>query len=492
MNTKDTSKGRLENFGGNIQFTPRQIYAPRTEADVLEILNYHAAGKIRPVGGLHSWSDIIQTEDVLVVMHNFNHFSIEQAPDGQVIAHVGAGVSLKELLPALREEAGVTLPTLPGSLVQSLAGSISTATHGSGTASLSHYVVSIRMAAYDPTTGQAAVYDWEDGPELRAARCALGYMGIILSLKIRCVPDFSVLQKVERCKTIDEVLSLEKSYPLQEFVLNPCVWDFIAVRRRPIHKRPGAENSFKTRLYRSYKRIVQDGLAHLALKLFLSFQNPKALRWLLKTPAPRLFLPGSEIIDRNDRALTRRHELYQHVEMELFVPASHLRSALYLTQELLQVFAGDRQSVSPETAFSLAEIGMLEPLEKLRGSYIHHYPLLSRRILPEDTLISMTGNAQEAYYTISFFSYKTPRESFYAAARYIAQVFNHMYGAFPHWGKHFPLWNSDIEMLFPELELFRSICHAVDPDGVFLNDFAQRVLGFQNRVAEAPQQWEAP
>jgi hypothetical protein len=47
-------------------------------------------------------------------------------------------------------------------------------------------------------------------------------------------------------------------------------------------------------------------------------------------------------------------------------------------------------------------------------------------------------------------------------------------------------------MLFPALELFRSICHAVDPDGVFLNDFAQRVLGFQNRVAEAPQQWEAP
>jgi hypothetical protein len=45
-------------------------------------------------------------------------------------------------------------------------------------------------------------------------------------------------------------------------------------------------------------------------------------------------------------------------------------------------------------------------------------------------------------------------------ARYIAQVFNHMYGAFPHWGKHYPLWNSDIEMLFPELDQFRSICHA--------------------------------
>ncbi|HSV85814.1 MAG TPA: hypothetical protein VLH85_04510 [Levilinea sp.] len=43
-----------------------------------------------------------------------------------------------------------------------------------------------------------------------------------------------------------------------------------------------------------------------------------------------------------------------------------------------------------------------------------------------------------------------------------------------------------------ELDQFRSICHAVDPDGVFLNDFAQRARGFTNRVGEVPQQSEAP
>jgi FAD/FMN-containing dehydrogenase len=492
MKTKKPSQARLENFGGNIQFTPQQIYAPRTEADVLEILNYHAGNKIRPVAGLHSWSDVILAEDVLVAMHNFNQLSVEQVPDGSTIATVGAGLTLKELLPALREQAGVTLPTLPGTLVQTLAGCISTATHGSGTTSLSHYIVGVRMAAYDPTTGEAHIYEWYDGPELHAARCALGFMGIILSLKIRCVPDFSVLQKVERCKTLDEVLSLEKSYPLQEFVLIPYAWDFVVTRRRPIRKRPTAENSLKTRLYRAYALVVQDALAHLVLKLFLAFKKAGPVRWLTKHMVPGLFLPGTEVIDSSENTLTRRHDLFQHVEMELFVPSSHLRAAVYLLQELVQVFAGEREDVSAETAVSLNEIGMLDVLHTLRGSYLHHYPVAFRRVLPEDTLISMTGNAQEAYYTISFFSYSTPRESFYAMMRYIAQVFNYMYGAFPHWGKHFPLWNSDIEVLFPELDQFRSICHAVDPDGVFLNDFARRVLGFTDPVGEVPPQWEAP
>jgi FAD/FMN-containing dehydrogenase len=492
MKAKKTVQARIENFGGNIQFTPRHIYAPRTEADVLEILNYHSGGKIRPVAGLHSWSDVILAEDVLVAMHNFNQLSVAQAPNGSTIATVGAGVTLKELLPALREQAGVTLPTLPGTLVQTLAGCVSTATHGSGTASFSHYVVSVRMAAYDPTTGGAHIYEWSDGPELRAARCALGFMGIILSVKIRCVPDFSVMQKVDRCHTIDEVLSLEKSFPLQEFVLIPYAWDYVVTRRRPIRKRPTAENSLKTRLYRAYALVMQDALAHLVLKLFLALKNAGAVRWLTQHVVPGLFLPGTEVIDSSENTLTRRHDMFQHVEMELFVPSSHLRAAVYLLQEVVQVFAGQREEVSAETAVSLNEIGMLDVLHTLRGSYLHHYPVAFRRVLPEDTLISMTGNAQEAYYTISFFSYSTPRESFYAMMRYIAQVFNYMYGAFPHWGKHFPLWNSDIEVLFPELDQFRSICHEVDPDGVFCNDFAQRVLGFPDRVREAPKSTKAP
>jgi hypothetical protein len=199
----------------------------------------------------------------------------------------------------------VTLPILPG-----IAGAVAGWQHLHCDARLGHNLLiplcreHVAWLLMTPPPARQHIYDWDPMAQScapLAARWAI--MGIILSLKIRCVPDFSVLQKVERCKTFDEVLTLEKSYPLQEFVLNPYAWDFVAVRRRPIHKRPAAENSFKTRLYRSYMPwSCRMRLAHLMLKLFLSFQNPKAgaVRWL-KTPSPWFVsCLASEIIDSNE------------------------------------------------------------------------------------------------------------------------------------------------------------------------------------------------
>ncbi|MEZ6134963.1 MAG: hypothetical protein R3C53_08650 [Pirellulaceae bacterium] len=56
---------------------------------------------------------------------------------------------------------------------QTIAGAISTGTHGSGRHSLSHYVIGVRVARYDPQTGDAVIVDITDGDELRAARCSL-------------------------------------------------------------------------------------------------------------------------------------------------------------------------------------------------------------------------------------------------------------------------------------------------------------------------------
>jgi xylitol oxidase len=52
------------------------------------------------------------------------------------------------------------------------------------------------------------------------------------------------------------------------------------------------------------------------------------------------------------------------------------------------------------------------------------------------------------------------------------------YGARPHWGKVCPLPASEIAKLYPRLPEFRRQCAAVDPHGVFVNDFARHTLGF--------------
>ena len=107
---------------------------------------------------------------------------------------------------------------------QTIAGAISTATHGSGRHSMSHYMAEIRAAAYDAQTGQARVFVWNDGPALWAARCALGCMGIILTVKLRCIPQYAVAENVRRHDSLNEVLAQEAEHPLQQFYLVPHAW----------------------------------------------------------------------------------------------------------------------------------------------------------------------------------------------------------------------------------------------------------------------------
>ena len=45
-----------------------------------------------------------------------------------------------------------------------------------------------------------------------------------------------------------------------------------------------------------------------------------------------------------------------------------------------------------------------------RGTYFQHYPFFFRRVLPEDTLISMVSRTEEPYFSISVFTYLPPEQ----------------------------------------------------------------------------------
>ena len=58
----------------------------------------------------------------------------------------------------------------------------------------------------------------------------------------------------------------------------------------------------------------------------------------------------------------------------------------------------DRESLVPELfATSVREAGMSERLHRLRGSWVHHYPICVRKVLPDDTLVrELSGNRANA------------------------------------------------------------------------------------------------
>ncbi|HUQ71506.1 MAG TPA: FAD-binding protein, partial [Planctomycetaceae bacterium] len=179
--------GVIHNFGRNVAFRPQVVLTPRTEAEVLHGLSQHRGRRIRIVGRLHSWSEAARSDDVLLDLRHLNQVQTERRPDG-VWATVSAGCQIKRLLAELEQQADVTLPSLGLVTEQSIAGAISTGTHGSGKHSLSHYISEVRVATYDATTGEPVIRTISDGPELRAARCSLGGLGVILTVGFWCRP----------------------------------------------------------------------------------------------------------------------------------------------------------------------------------------------------------------------------------------------------------------------------------------------------------------
>lgn len=465
----------VSNFGGNVRFTVGHYYQPRDETAVLDILCRHAGGKIRVVGSRHSWSEAIVSDQALVDLGHFRDVKIERNAAGEVWATVGGGCTLRRALEHLGRR-GVTLPALGLITEQTLAGAISTATHGSGRHSLSHYMSAIRVAAYDHQAGEARIFVYDSGSELRAARCSLGCMGIILSVKLRCIPSYFIAETVQRYATLDEVLAHEAAHPLQQFFLVPHDWGFYVQQRfsLPVHQ---ARRSWFATLYRLYWFAMIDVGLHVMVKLFAGwFRSRRLVQMLYRRILPVFLWKPRRLVERSEVALVMEHELFRHLEIEIFVPAGQLKAATRFVQQILMIFdgAGD---LDPADADELQKLGLLSRLEAGRGSFTFHYPVTFRRVLPDDALISMTADASQPYYAISFITFVEPRDAFYRLAQFLAESMRVLFRARLHWGKYFPLDAAASEQDYPHLSEFRDLCRRADPRGVFRNDFVHRVLG---------------
>jgi hypothetical protein len=132
----------------------------------------------------------------------------------------------------------------------------------------------------------------------------------------------------------------------------------------------------------------------------------------------------------------------------------------------------------------LRALGLEGELDALLGTYVHHYVICVRRVLPDDTLISMTSGDQQPRYALSLISYARPhrRKSFFAFADFLARSMAALFNARPHWGKVCPLDAAAMEKLYPGLGSVREVCRRLDPGRSFANEWTARVLGLDSRT----------
>jgi len=466
-----TTTAPVANFGRNIFFTAKAHYTPADEAELLAILREHAGEEIRAVGRLHCWGEAIRSDGVMIDLQKLNEVVIHR--EGDVLsANVGAGCQIKHLLAELRTHG---LTTMSQGLIkeQTLAGATATGTHGSGGHSFSHSVQAVRVAHYAAGTDEPIVEEIAAGLELRAARCSLGCLGIVTQLRVAIRQAYFVEEHFQRYDSLDSVLDAEQEFPLQQFYFAPWRWDFFAQHRREV----SLPRSWSAPLYRCYWSIGMDCVFHLVVMLLARCLPSAVTKFFYRRVLSWLVPRGWKVVDRSDVQLSMRHELFRHIETELFVTRRHLPAALEFLSAFLRHASGEETTLSDAIRRSLQNAELWTMWESCSGVYVQHYPLCIRQVLPDETLISMASGT-EPMYSISLISYAAVnrRQGFFAVAEFLTRAMGLLFQARPHWGKHCPLRPADVPLLYPHWNEFQRIATQRDPEARFANAWLKETI----------------
>jgi hypothetical protein len=163
------------NHLGNQSVDPLRIYTPRSIDDVVAIVRAaeEAGVTTRAVGSGHSWSDVALTDGFLIKTNGLARVPTTEpeflAPawQGRSVVRAEAGIRIKELNRHL-DGVGLALQQMGGYDHQTIAGVMSTSTHGSGTTygPLNDNVHSLDVVA---SGGRVLRVERAGGPTNRAA-----------------------------------------------------------------------------------------------------------------------------------------------------------------------------------------------------------------------------------------------------------------------------------------------------------------------------------
>jgi hypothetical protein len=219
---------RWRNHTGNQSVEPLRIYRPATLAELREIVRTAEAdgATVRAVGSGHSWSDVALTTGYLVRTDRIGDpLEVDcRRPDwsGPQLVRVEAGMRIRALNRHLDKQ-GLALTQMGGYDAQTVAGVVSTSTHGSGLefGPLCDFVQTLDLVAArgrvhrieraDGPTDAAAFArthaDWQlhqDDNVFHAAAVNMGCMGVIYAATL-AVEDAYWLTEVREQSTWSKV-----------------------------------------------------------------------------------------------------------------------------------------------------------------------------------------------------------------------------------------------------------------------------------------------
>lgn len=416
---------------------PSTIAHPAGTAEVVALVRKAtAAGKrVKAIGAGHSFTPIGVTDGVLLHLDRMNSVLGWDTELGRV--RVQAGISLHALNPILKGH-GLAFPNLGDIDPQSVAGAVSTGTHGTGGKlhGISNAVVGVQLVT---ATGEVLEID-EKHELFGASRVTLGALGIITEVTLQCMPAF-LLHAREEPMALGEVFDR-----LDELIGDNDHFEFYWF--------PHTEKA----LIKRNNRVPSDTRAR---------PIGKFRHWLDDE-----FL-SNEAFDVINKAARLRPSLIPRINN---VSASVLSPREYV-DDSFNVFVSPRRVKFRESEFAVPRYALQDVLGELRtwldgGHETVSFPIEVRFTAADDVWMS-TGHERDNAYVAVHQYYKTDYASYFAAAQ---SIFVEHEGR-PHWGKIHTLDADYFRKRYSRFDEFVAARDRLDPDRVFTNAYLDRVLG---------------
>ena len=423
------------NWAGDQTCSPVEQVAPRTREELVEVVaRAGAAGRtVKVAGSGHSFTECALTDGVMVHLEGLDR--VLDADGDQV--KVQAGIVLRDLSPALAER-GRAQENLGDIDKQTLAGAISTATHGTGVTLRN---ISAQVTGLELVTGAGEVVELtaeEDPDGLLAARVSLGALGVISAVTLRTVPAFN-LHRVDRVRDLDDVLgSLDRDVRENdhyEFFVFPYAENACTISRN----RTDAPARPRGRLTQTVSEVILG--YYLAEGLFRLTRRFHGLIPVFNRRAAPLVSEG-DYVDRSFRVFSSERR-FRFTEMEYALPIEHGPEAL---RRVLEWVARERYPVA--------------------------FPVECRMVAADDALLSPSFERETFYMAVHQYKGMEWRPYFEAVEAIAGE-----YGGRPHWGKRHTLSSATLAERYPRFGDFLAVRDRLDPGRVFANGYTERCLG---------------
>jgi L-gulonolactone oxidase len=439
MAAAKANRGSAEwvNWAGDQSCRPTQISCPASREELSEaVAAATAAGRrVSVAGSGHSFTEAAMTDGTMLRVEALR--GVIDADPGSGLVKVGGGSVLADLNEELAG-LGLAMENLGDIDRQTIAGAISTGTHGTGARlrNISAQVEGLELVLADGSARQLSAATHPD--LLRAARVGIGALGAIAAVTLRCVPAF-VLDRVDTPRPREEVLdAFQESADANdhfELFTFPYADSALVLERNRTEAPPRPRGRAGAYL----NDVVLENWALGALSA--GGKRFPATIPALSRLAGRL-ASGSRTVDRSDRVFANDRRV-RFTEMEYGVPREH----------------------GPEAVRRV--------VEWVRGNrYPVFFPIEMRVTAGDDALLSPSHERDTAYIAVHQYRGMEWRPYFEAVEEIMDS-----YGGRPHWGKRHFQTAATLAPRYPAWAEFQAAREELDPTRAFTNEYAARVLG---------------